>query len=84
LREIETRDRQNLVLNLSEDKDHAGKFKINIEAPFRISNSLPKEIYVQMLNHHKETSFTKKLMPNETIEDYGHTHTKRTYLRVMV
>ena len=37
-----------------------------------------------MLNHHKETSFTKKLMPNETIEDYAHTHTKIAYLRVMI
>lgn len=37
-----------------------------------------------MLNHHKETSFVKRLQIDETIEDYTHSHSKRTYLRVLV
>lgn len=57
-------------MNVVKDKNSPYKFKIHIEAPFRVTNSLPQDIYVQMLSNLKETTYTKKMKPEETIEDY--------------
>ncbi|CAD8058857.1 unnamed protein product [Paramecium sonneborni] len=82
--EIETRDGQFIIFKINQDKDHQGKLDIQLQTPFKITNSLPVDIYIQMMNHNKETTFTKKLKRQQSIEDYQHGHYKCSYLRVYI
>lgn len=61
-----------------------GRCKINLEAPFKITNSLPKDIYIQLLNEHKDVTDVLKLNSYSSFEDYKHSQFKRVYLRVLL
>jgi hypothetical protein len=39
-----------------EDRRVKERYKIFLEAPFKITNSLPKHLHIQTLNDHKETT----------------------------
>lgn len=60
--EVLTKDNKYIVIRVIEDKDVKGRFKVHLEPPFKIINSLPKHIYVQLLNDHKETTSTFKML----------------------
>ncbi|CAD8141116.1 unnamed protein product [Paramecium pentaurelia] len=86
---VRTRDGINIQFKIYIDKDYKDKVKIELQAPYKITNSLPTQIYVQILNQRKETTYIKKIQPRETIEDYMHClssidNKKNTYMRVLV
>ena len=82
--EVLTRDNKYIVIRVSEDKVVKGRFKIQLEPPFKIVNSLPKHIYVQLLNDHKETTQTFKMLQQTVIEDFKHSLYRRVYMRVLL